>query len=153
MTQEAEEVDQQLVEAGGGGRLGVEVAVDEVVDNAGQMNMMSMKGETSGSSIWKMRMLGRAKSPMALLRTKASAMLPDGLQGSKRPAEALAHQSLGVDGRLGEGQRAVLVDDLEAQFEQGHGEVGVFGDGVDGVAAGGFDRARCAMRRWRRGRR
>ncbi len=46
---------------------------------------------------------------------------------------------LHVDGGFGESQRAVLVDDLEALFEQVHGEVGVFGDGVEGIAAGGFD--------------
>ena len=70
-------------------------------------------------------------------------MLPDRLQNAEGPAEALAHQSLGVDGGFGEGQRAVLVDHLEAQFKQRHGQVGVLGDGVDRVAAGGLDGA-CA---------
>jgi len=62
-------------------------------------------------------------------------MLPDRLQDAEGPAEALAHQSLGVDGCFGEGQRAVLVDDLQLLFQQSHGEVGVLCDGVDGIAA------------------
>ena len=67
-------------------------------------------------------------------------MLEDGLQDAERPAEALAHEAVHVDRGLGEGQRLVLVDDLVALFEQVHGEVGVFGDGVGVVSAAGLDR-------------
>ncbi len=73
-------------------------------------------------------------------------MLPDRLQGAEGPAEALAHEAPGVDGRFSKGQRAVFVVDLESLFEQVHGEVGVFGHGVERIAAGRFDRrgAPCA---------
>ena len=137
--QEAEEVDQQLFEAGGGGGFGVVVAIDEVVDDAGQTNMRSMKGETSGRSIWKMRMLGSAKRPMALLRTKAARCFQTACRVPKDQRKRWRIRPLRVDGRFSEGQRAVFVVDFEALFEQVHGEVGVFGDGVERIAAGGFD--------------
>ncbi len=57
----------------------------------------------------------------------------------KRPAEALAHEAVCVDGGFGEGEGLVFVDDGVALLEEVHGEVGVFGDGVGVVAAGGFD--------------
>jgi len=58
--EEAEEVEDELFEVGGGGGFGVKVAVNEVVVMPAR-NMKSMKGESSGKSIWKMRILGRAK--------------------------------------------------------------------------------------------
>ena len=79
-------------------------------------------------------------------------MFPDRLQDSEGPAEALAHEAAGVDGRLGEGKGAIFVNHLVPLLEQVHGEVGVFGDGVDGIAACGLGCRQCAMRRWRRAR-
>ncbi len=64
-------------------------------------------------------------------------MFEDGLQGSERPAEALPHQAVRVDGRFGEGQRAIFVDHLVALLQQVHGEVGILGNGVDGIASAG----------------
>ena len=80
-------------------------------------------------------MLGSAKRPMALLRTKAMLVFEDGLQGAEGPAEALAHEAVCVDGGLSEGERAIFVDDFVSLLEHVHGEVGVFSDGVDGIAA------------------
>ena len=54
----------------------------------------------------------------------------EGLKNSERPAEALAHQAVGVHGGFGKGKGLVFVDDAVALLEQVHGEVGVFGDGV-----------------------
>jgi len=48
--EEAEEVEDQLLEVGGGGGFGVEVTVNEVVDDAGEEHE-SIKGESSGKSI------------------------------------------------------------------------------------------------------
>ena len=75
-------------------------------------------------------------------------MLPDCLQNSEGPAEALAHEAAGIDGRLSERERAIFVDHLVFLLKQIHGQVGIFGDGVDGIAACGFDSQRCATRRW-----
>ena len=66
-------------------------------------------------------------------------MLPDSLEGAERPAEALAHEAAGVDGRLSKSKGPVFVVDAEALFKEVHGEVGVFGHGVERIAAGGFD--------------
>ena len=73
-------------------------------------------------------------------------MFPHRLQDAEGPAEALAHEALGVDGRFSVSQGAVLVVDLQALFEQVHGQVGVFGHGVQRIAAGGLHRrgAPCA---------
>ena len=54
--------------------------------------------------------VGQREEAHGLVADEGGAMLPDGLQGSEGPAEALAHQPLGVDGRLSKGQRAVFVD-------------------------------------------
>ncbi len=103
-------------------------------------NITSMKGETSGSRIWKIRMLGSATNPKAPLRAKTPLMLEDGLQNSKRPAETLAHERVGAGGSFGEGQRQVFVFHAIAVAQQRHGEIGVFGDGIDVIAAGLADR-------------
>ena len=66
-------------------------------------------------------------------------MFVDGLQDAEGPAEALAHEAVGVGGRFGEGEGHVFVFDAVAEAQQGHGEVGVFGDGIDVVAAGFAD--------------
>jgi len=134
--QEGPEVGQQLLKARRRGRLRVVVAIDKVVDDAAA-NMMSMNGETSGSNIWKMRMLGSAKRPWPCC-AQSGAMFPDRLQGAEGPAEALAHEAAGVDGRLSISQGAVFVVDFPARFEQAHGEVGVFSHGVERVSAGCF---------------
>ena len=64
------------------------------------------------------------------------AMLPDGLKNSERPAEALTHEGIGTGGGLGEGERHVFVFDAVAVAQEGHGEIGVLGDGIDVIAAG-----------------
>ena len=84
-------------------------------------------------------MLGSANRPMARCLADGAPVFEDGLQDAEGPAEALAHQAVGVDGGFGEGERLVFVDDGVALLEQVHGEVGVFGDGVGVVAAAGLD--------------
>ena len=64
----------------------------------------------------------------------------DRLQNAEGPAEALANEAVGVDRRLGKGERAVFVDHAVALFEQIHCEVGIFGDGVGVIAFAGFYR-------------
>ena len=90
--------------------------------------------------------VGQREQAHRLVAHESGAMLPDRLQGAERPAEALAHQALGIDGRLSKRQRAVFVVDLQPLLEQVHGQVGVFGHGVERIAAGGLHRrgAPCA---------
>ena len=99
-------------------------------------NMMSMSGETSGSSIWKITMLGNAIQPSTPFLAENPAMLPHRLQNAERPAKTLAHQAIGVGGSLGVGQSHVFVFHAVTEAEQSHGKVGIFGDGVDVIAAG-----------------
>ena len=101
--------------------------------------------------ILQMRMLGSAKSPSPCC-DEGHAMLPDCLQNSEGPAEALPHEPARIDGGLSKSERAIFVDHLVVLLQQIHGQVGIFGDGVDRIAAGGFALPRCAMRRWRRER-
>ena len=121
------------------------VAIDEVVDDAGHEHDVD-EGRDQRQKHLEDENVGQREQAHGLVAHECGAMLPDGLQGSERPAEALAHQALGVDGRLSVGQRAVLVVDLEPLFEQVHGQVGIFGHGVERIAAGRLDRrgAPCA---------
>ena len=61
---------------------------------------------------------------------KGLAMFKDRLQNSEGPAEALAHQSAGIDRRLGVGERTIFVLHTISAAEQCHGEVCVFGNRV-----------------------
>ncbi len=132
--QEGEEEEHQFVEAGGSVESGWKCfwMKYQIVPTA---NMMSMSGDTSGSRIWKITMLGRATHPSAPLRAKTAAMLVDGLQDSERPAETLAHQAIRVGGSLGVGECHVFVLDAISAAQQRHGQVGIFGDGISVVAS------------------
>ena len=85
------------------------VAVDEVVHDAGQEHEVD-EGRDQRQQHLEDENVGQREEAHGLVADEGRAMLPDGLQGAEGPAEALAHQALGVDGRLGEGQRAVFVD-------------------------------------------
>src|SRR6266850_2522845 len=67
------------------------------------------------------------------------AVLPEGLQCAEGPAEPLANQLAGSIRRFGPGDGFLVVADAPAEAANGDGEVGVFGHGVRGNAAGGFD--------------
>ncbi len=95
-------------------------------------------------------MLGSAKSPIALLRVNAARCFQTACKVPKDQRKRWRISPLGVDGCFGKGQRAVFVDDLQALFKQVHRQVGIFGDGIERIAARGLDRRRCAMRRWLR---
>src|SRR5208283_4604475 len=124
--QEGEEVGDELFKAGGGGGLGVVVQIDEVVDHAGQEHEVD-KGRDQGQKHLEDEDVGQGEDTHGLIADEGEAVLPDGLQYSKRPAKALEHEALNVDGSLSEGQGAVFIVDVVALFEEVHGEVGVFG--------------------------
>ena len=138
MTQEGEEEAEQLVEAGGGGGLGVEVLVDEVVDDAGDEHEVDERREERQQDL-EDEDVGQGEEAHGAVLGDGAAVLEDGLQDAEGPAEALAHEAVHVDRGLGEGEGLVLVDDGVALLEEVHGEVGVFGDGVGVVAAAGLD--------------
>ena len=111
---------------------------------------MSMSGDTSGSKNLEDHDVGQRHPSQRTFAADNFTMFIDRLQDAEGPAETLAHQGVRVGGRLGVGERHVFVFDAISQAQQGHGEVGVFGDGVNVVSAGlahcrnapGADRAR-----------
>jgi hypothetical protein len=112
-------------------------------------NITSMKGETSGSRIWKMRMLGSATNPKAPLRAKTPLCLKTACRIPNDQRKRWRMRALALVGSLGEGERPVFVFHAIAIAQQRHGQIGVFGDGVDMVAARFANRRRYARRRSR----
>src|ERR1700676_192584 len=66
-------------------------------------------------------------------------VLPDGLQCAEGPAETLADELAGSFRSIGPGDGFFVVGNAPAEAANGDGQVGVFGDGVRGDAAGGLD--------------
>ena len=66
-------------------------------------------------------------------------MLPEGLQRAKRPAKALADELAGGIGSFRPSDGLFVVANAPANPADGNGQVGVFGHGVRGDPAGGFD--------------
>ena len=81
--------------------------------------------------------VGQREEAHGAVTQESPAMFEDGLQCSEGPAEALTHEAVGVDGRLSEGERAIFVDHLVSLLKQVHGEVGIFSNGINGVASAG----------------
>ena len=75
---EAEEEDQQPVEVGGRGGEGMEVAVDEVIDDAGQEHEIDERGD-QGEQHLEDEDVGQGEVTHGLVADKGGAMLPDGL--------------------------------------------------------------------------
>ena len=116
------------------------MAIDEVVADTIKKHHVD-----EGRDQWQKHLedenVGQREKAHGAVADKCGAMLPHRLQRSEGPAEALPHQSLGVDGRFGKSERAVFVVHAKALFEQIHGQVGVFRNRVDGIAAGGLHRS------------
>src|SRR6266567_9330026 len=66
---------------------------------------------------------------------KNGAVLEDGLQNSKRPAEALSHEAAGIHRSFGVGQCAVFVLHAVSATKQRHRKVGVLCYRIGVVAA------------------
>ena len=79
------------------------VAVDQVVDDAVEEHQVD-EGRDQGQEHLEDENVGQGEQAHGLVAHEGGAMLPDGLQRAEGPAEALAHEALGVDGRFGEGQ-------------------------------------------------
>ena len=114
------------------------VAVDEEVDDAGEEHDVNKRRDQRKKHL-EDENVGQREEAHGFVADECGAMLPDGLQGAEGPAEALAHEAFCIDGRLSVGESAVFKINSQALFEQVHGEVGVFGDGVERIAAGRFD--------------
>ena len=101
-----------------------------------------MTGEISGKNKLKDENVGQ-RDPTERAEFRAEervAVLPEGLQRSEGPAEALANELAGGFGRFGPGDGFFVVADAPAEAANRDGEVGIFGDSVGGDAAGGGDR-------------
>ena len=94
------------------------VAIDEVVDDAGDEHDVDERRDQRQEHL-EDEDVGQREEAHGLVADKGGAMLPDGLQGAEGPAEALAHEALGVDGRLSKGQGAVFVVDLAGPARAG----------------------------------
>ena len=103
MTGEGQEEGQQLVEAGGGGGLRVEVAIDEVVDDADDEHEVDERGDQRQKDL-EDDDVGQGEETHGAVLGDGAAVFEDGLQDAEGPAEALAHEAVGVDGGLGEGE-------------------------------------------------
>ncbi len=136
--EEGTEEDEELDEVGGAGGFGVEVFVDEVVDDAGDEHEIDEWGYQREHDL-EDDDVGQSEEAHGAAIADGGAVFPDGLEDAEGPAEALAGEAVGVDGSFGEGEGLVFVDDGVALLEEVHGEVGVFGDGVGVVAAAGAD--------------
>src|SRR3984957_17367277 len=96
------------------------------IDERGNQRQQNLENKNVGKRYESQRPLARENSPMLVHR----------LQNAERPAKSLAHQSVGIGRRFSEGERHVFVFDAIAEAKQGHGEVGVFRDGIDVIASG-----------------
>ena len=134
--EEGAEVGEQLFEVCCAGGFGMVVAVEREVDAPGEEHEID-EGRDERQEHLEDEDVGQREEAHGAVTQESAAMFEDGLQSSEGPAEALAHEAVGVDGSLSEGERAVFVDDLVFLLEQVHGEVGIFCDGVDGVAPAG----------------
>src|SRR5215469_7908107 len=83
--EEGEEEEQDLVEAVGGGGLGVEVLVDEVVDDAGEEHDVDERGEQREEDL-EDEDVGKGEEAHGAVAGDGSAVLEDGLQDSEAPA-------------------------------------------------------------------
>ena len=94
--QEGEEEGEEL-EAGRGGGLGVEVLVDEVMDDAGEEHEVDQRRE-EGQQDLEDEDVGQGEEAHGAVVGDGATVLEDGLQNAEGPAEALAHEAVDVDG-------------------------------------------------------
>src|SRR5258708_12044451 len=66
-------------------------------------------------------------------------MLPEGLQRAEGPAETLADELAGSFRGFRPGDGLFVVDNAPTEAADSNGQIGVFGDGVRGDAARGFN--------------
>ncbi len=91
--QEGEEEDQQLVEAVRGAALGMEVLVDEVVDDAGDEHEVDERRDERQKDL-EDEDVGQCEEAHGAVLANGATMLADRLQDAEGPAEALAHQAV-----------------------------------------------------------
>ncbi len=116
----------------------MEVLVDEVVRDTGDKHQVDQRRDERQKDL-EDEDVRQGKEAHGAVLAEGSTVLEDRLQDAEGPAEALPHQAVCVDWGLGECEGLVLVDDGVALFEEVHGQVGVFGDGVGVVAFTDFN--------------
>ena len=95
--QEGEEEGEQLVEAVGRGSFGVEVLVDQIVDDAGDEHEVDERGDERQKNL-EDEDVGQSEQAHGAALADGSLVFIDGLQDAEGPAESLAHQAVGVAG-------------------------------------------------------
>src|SRR6185437_14750977 len=102
---------------------------EKKIDDGRDKRQQNLEQENVGQSDPAERAVARAADGVA--------MLPDGLERAKGPAEALANQTLDRVGNFGVADGVFVVENFPAMPTDGEGEVGVFGDGVSGETSAG----------------
>ena len=131
--EECKEEQHQFVEAGGIGRVRMEVLLHEIPDRAhGKHDVDHRRHQRQQNlenpNIW------QRNPPQRTFAGHDAAMLVDRLQDPEGPAETLSHQAIRIRRRLGISECHVFVLDAISSAQQGHRQVGIFGDGIDVVA-------------------
>ena len=106
--EEGEEEGEELVEGVGGGGFRVEVLVEDVVDDAGDEHEIDEGGDEGQQDLEDEDVGQGRRGPWRGGCEMAPFVFEDGLEDAEGPAEALAHEAVGVDGGLGEGEGAGL---------------------------------------------
>ena len=136
--EEAEKKGEELVEAGRGGGVRMEVAVDDVMEDAENKHEVDERRD-EGQKNLEDQNVGQGEEAHGAAVADGELVFVERLEDAEGPAEALAHEAVGVDGGFREGEGLVFVDDGVTLFEEVHGEVGVFGNGVGVVAVAILD--------------
>src|SRR4029077_8428973 len=106
-------------------------AKEHEVDDRGNQRQHELKNKY----VWK-----RNPAERAVFRPeKRVAVLPEGLQRAESPSETLANQLAGGFRSFRPGDGLFVVGDAPAEAADRGGQIGVFGNGVRGDAAGGFN--------------
>src|SRR5882757_3617239 len=117
----------------------MEVFIDDVVDYSGAEHHVDQGGD-EGEENLEDENVRQSEQAHGAMFADGAFVFKDRLQNAEGPAEALTDEAIGIDRRLGECERAVFVDYAVALFEEIHGEVGIFGDGVGVIASAGLYR-------------
>ena len=80
--------------------------------------------------------VGQSDPTQRTFAAEHSAVLPYRLQDAEGPPEALPHESVSISWRFGIGQRQIFILNPIAAAQKRHGQIGIFGYGIDMISAG-----------------
>src|SRR6266436_4683236 len=108
----------------------MKVILDKIPNDAGRKHQVN-EGRDQREQNLKDENVGKCDESQSAFACEDAAMLKNGLQNSERPAEALPHERVGICRSLSESERHIFIFHAVAVAQQRHGEIGVFGNGVD----------------------